>query len=172
MAALLPPTPDDPVTEALERNLGRLEEVTREIATISGIENGTLDMRSVPIDLDEVLRSVVPSADVATAGPSMASGDPGLLGQVFGRLITAVRAVAGDGPVEADLDDGQWRLSLALLGENSADRLFTATNATALMFARAVIGRHGGSVGIEDARLTVRLPIASTPLRAPAAPRA
>jgi signal transduction histidine kinase len=164
MASLLPSPPDDPVAGALVRNLGRLEDVTREIATISGIENGTLDVRSSPVDLDALLRSVAaslsPPAVVASVGASgSAAGDPALLGDVFGRLITAVRAVAGGDLVEAGPDGDQWRLSLPLPAESSADRLFTATNATALMFARAVIGRHGGSVGIEDERLTVRLPL-------------
>jgi hypothetical protein len=98
--------------------------------------------------------------------PLLVSGNSELLGEVFARLITAVRAVAGDGLVEADLDQDQWRVSLPLFGDSSADRLFTATNATALMFARAVIGRHGGSVGIEHSRLTVRLP-AVTPSEPP-----
>jgi signal transduction histidine kinase len=164
MASLLPSAPDDPVTGALDRNLGRLEDVTREIATISGIENGTLDVRSSPLDLDQLLRSVAaslsPPAVVVSAGPAVASGDPSLLGQVFDRLITAVRAVAGVDPVEAGIAGDQWRLMLPLR-ETSADQLFTAANATALMFARAVIGRHGGSVGIERSQLTVRLPVAT-----------
>ncbi|MEV6846865.1 PAS domain-containing sensor histidine kinase [Actinoplanes sp. NPDC051411] len=165
MASLLPSAPDDPVAGALERNLGRLEAVTREIATISGIENGTLDVRVRPVDLDELLRSVAaslsPPAVVVSAGQAVAAGDPTLLGEVFARLITAVRAIAGGDLVEAFPGDGQWRLSLPLPASTAADRLFTATNATALMFARAVIGRHGGSVGIEHSRLTVRLPTAT-----------
>jgi signal transduction histidine kinase len=165
MAALLESAPDDPVLGALERNLDRLEEVTREIATISGIENGTVDVRSAPVDLDELLRSVAaslsPPAVVVSAGPAVAWGDPSLLGEAFVRLITAVRAVAGGDLVEADLDDDRWRLTMPLAG-SSADRLFTATNATALMFARAVVGRHGGSVGIEHSRLAVRLPVATS----------
>ncbi|HEY0535308.1 MAG TPA: PAS domain-containing sensor histidine kinase [Actinoplanes sp.] len=172
MASLLPTTPDDPVAGALERNLGRLEDVTREIATISGIENGTLDVRSSTVDLDRLLRSVAaslsPPAVVVSAGQAAALGDPSLLGEVFGRLITAVRAIAGGDLVEASVSEDQWRLSLPLF-ESSADRLFTATNSTALMFARAVIGRHGGTVGIEDSRLTVRLPIATSSVPRPAA---
>jgi hypothetical protein len=78
----------------------------------------------------------------------------------------------GGGQVATGADDGQWRLSLALPPDAPTDRLFTATgehgNATALMFARAVIGRHDGSVGIEREHLTVRLPLAPPlPLPAP-----
>jgi signal transduction histidine kinase len=228
MASLLPSTPDDPVAGALERNLGRLEDVTREIATISGIENGTLDVRSSPVDLGDLLRSVAASlsppavviglpdasasgdpaaltsgesallasgesALLTSGGPGLltsgdpglltsgdpglltsgdpgllTSGDPGLLGDMFGRLITAVRAVTGGGDVvEAGRDGEQWRFSLPLPPSVSADQLFTATNATALMFARAVVGRHGGSVGVEHERLTVRLPLMAAPSSEP-----
>lgn len=172
MAALLPAAAEDPVLGALDRNLGRLEEVTREIATISGIENGTLTVRSTPVDLAALVRSVAaalspPAVVVVAGGPAVTSGDPGLLGEVFGRLVTAVRAVAGDSVAEAGPDAGQWRLALPLPPDTAADRLFTAANATALMFARAVIGRHGGSVGIEHERLTVRLPLTADPSSAP-----
>jgi signal transduction histidine kinase len=206
MAALLPSSPDDPVMGALERNLRRLEEVAREIATISGIENGTLDVRFEPTDLNRLLRSVAAGLDppaVVVADPSVASdnplalasgdptllasaepvltasdepvllvsGDPALLASVFTRLISAVRAVAGGDVIETGIDEDQWRLGLPLPPETSTDRLFTATgghgNATALMFARAVIGRHGGSVGIEHEHLTVRLPLSPGPWSTP-----
>ena len=63
MAAMLPGAAGDPVAQALERNLGRLDEVTREIATISGIENGTRDLRTVAVDLDRLLGEVAASLD-------------------------------------------------------------------------------------------------------------
>ena len=168
MASLLPDPPEDPVMGALSRNLGRLEEVTREIATISGIENGTLDLRTESVDLDRLLGEVAarldpPASAASGGGGSAASGDPVLLGEVFERLITAVRALGGGDEIAAGPDDGQWRLSLRLPPDTPTDRMFTATgehgNATALMFARAVVGRHDGSVGIEHEHLTVRLPL-------------
>lgn len=173
MAAMVP-APQDPLADqALQgvgRNLRRLEDVTTEIATVSGIENGTLDLASEPVDLRELLVATVGRLDtgvrITAAAPGLASGDPGRLAEVFERLISAVRAVHGES-VEARAGDGQWLLRLPLPPGASADQLFTATgahgNATALMFARAVIGRHGGTVGIESddgtACLTVRLPL-------------
>jgi hypothetical protein len=80
--------------------------------------------------------------------------------------------------------DWQWRISLPLPANGAADQLFTSTgdrsNATALMLARAVLGRLGGTVGIEseDGRpcLMVRLPAVSpagsTPSPAAAGPPA
>jgi signal transduction histidine kinase len=172
MASLLPAAPEDPVMSALARNLGRLAEVTREIATISGIENGTLELRTESVDPDRVLGEVTAEPGlfvVAGPGGSVVSGDPALLADVFERLITAVRAVGGGDGIAAGPDGTHWRLSLPLPPDTPTDRLFTATgghgNATALMFARAVIGRHGGSVGIEHEQLTVRLPLALSPAR-------
>jgi signal transduction histidine kinase len=175
MASLLPDAPADPVLAALERSLARLEQVTREIATISGIENGTLNLRTESIDLDQLLGEVGARLDPAvpalahSCGRSIGSGDPRLLAEVFERLITAVRAMGGGAEVTAGPDDGQWRLSMGLPPDTPTDRLFTVTgehgNATALMFARAVLGRHDGSVGIEHEQLTVRLPLLLSPDR-------
>jgi signal transduction histidine kinase len=179
MAAMVPAPQDPFADQALQgvgRNLRRLEDVTREIATVSGIENGTLALAIQPVDLPALLTAVVgrlgTGMRITAAEPGTAGGDPDRLAEVFERLITAVRAVHGES-VEARTGDGQWLLRLPLPPGASADQLFTATgahgNATALMFARAVIGRHGGTVGIESddgtACLTVRLPlIAPRPL--------
>jgi signal transduction histidine kinase len=175
MAGLLPREYDDPLAEeafrALERNLRRLEAVTGEIATISGIENGTLELAFDPVRMDELIAGLnlpikVGPIMVGDAAPTTVLGDARRLGEVLERLLTAVRATGGTS-AEAGRRDGQWRLSLPLPPEVTADRLFTTTgthgNATALMFARAVIARHGGTVGIESedgtACLTVRLPL-------------
>ncbi|MGX6603542.1 histidine kinase dimerization/phospho-acceptor domain-containing protein [Micromonosporaceae bacterium Da 78-11] len=176
MAAMLPASPDDPLADqalrGVARNLLRLEDVTREIATVSGIENGTLDLADQPVDLRELLLQVTGrhggGVRVTAAEPGAARGDRDRLAEVFERLINAVRAVHGE-TVEGRHRDGEWLLRLPLPAAASADQLFTASgghgNATALMFARAVIGRHGGTVGVESeqdtACLTVRLPLTS-----------
>ena len=173
MAAMLP-APEDPLAgealQGVDRNLRRLEDVTHEIATVSGIENGTLALAAEPVDLAALLIAVAgrlsPGMRITAAEPGTAAGDPDRLAEVFERLITAVRAVHGE-TVDARRRGDQWLLRLPLPPGASADQLFTATgahgNATALMFARAVIGRHGGTVGIESdngtAGLTVRLPL-------------
>jgi hypothetical protein len=95
------------------------------------------------------------------------TGDREQLGNVFRRLVSAVRAVGGDDEeMVTDLMGDRWRIALRLPSRLATDRLFTTAdsggNATALMLARAVIGRHGGTVGVETLDgtpyLTVRLP--------------
>jgi signal transduction histidine kinase len=98
-------------------------------------------------------------------------GDRDRLAEAFERLAAAVRAVGPDPSavrIHAAERDGQWQVSLPLAQQGAADQLFTTTgergNATALMLARAVVARHGGTVGIESEDgtpcLTVRLPAA------------
>jgi hypothetical protein len=84
----------------------------------------------------------------------MVTGDRNRLGQVFQRLLTAVRAVGGNADeIAAELIGDRWRIALGLPWRQATDRLFTAGdsggNATALMLARGVVGRHGGRVGVE-----------------------
>ena len=129
------------------------------------------------MDLDRLLGEVTAKLGLfvaAGSGDSVLAGDPGLLAQGFERLITAVRAVGGGDEITSGPDGPRWRLSLPLPPDTPTDRLFTATgghgNATALMFARAVIGRHDGSVGIEHEQLTVRLPLALSPARSSGPP--
>jgi signal transduction histidine kinase len=181
MAELLSgPTGDPLVDEALRtvvRNLDRINDVTGEIATVSGIENGTVDIAQGVLDLPDLLREVAARAHVAAdaepgTGTGTVVGDRGRLAETFERLIAAVRAVSDDPAavrLHATLRDGQWQVALPMAAQGAADRLFTATgahsNATALMLARAVVGRHGGTVGVDsDAAgtpcLLVRLPAA------------
>jgi signal transduction histidine kinase len=161
MAELVPePTGDSLVDEALAlivRKLRRIDEVTTEIATISGIENGTVNLDRVPFDLPELL-TVVAGESGSRVEPQPQSGcvvgDRDWIGRVVSRLIAAVGALAGEVPaVSADLLGDRWRVALPLPGTQGTDRLFTAAgsngNSTALMLARAVVGRHGGKVGVE-----------------------
>jgi signal transduction histidine kinase len=161
MAELLPEqTGDTLMDEALPliaRKLRRIEEVTTEIATISGIENGTVNLDREPFDLPALLAVV--ACDVgcrveAQPQSGAVTGDRDWIGRVVGRLIAAVRALGGEVPaVSADLLGDRWRVALPLPGTQATDRLFTAAgssgNSTALMLARAVVGRHGGKVGVE-----------------------
>jgi signal transduction histidine kinase len=170
MAQLLPESLGDPLLDqaahGVGRNLERLEHVILEMATISGIENGTIDLVAEPVDLARLLAGL--PADVSVTGNAPVTGDPGRLAEVFRRLITAVEAIGGPQPlpVIAREEAGQWRVALSLPVHGAVDQLFTTTgagsNATALMLARAVVRRHGGMVGIEseDGKpcLMVRLP--------------
>jgi hypothetical protein len=141
-----------------------------EIATVSGIENGTIDLVREPIDLGDLLRGLPGPRAVTVTGDAPVSGDPVRLAEVFRRLAGAADAV-NNGPVAIIAFEGdyQWRVSLPLPPNGAADQLFTRTrkesNATALMLARAVVGRLGGTVGIESENgrpcLMVRLPALS-----------
>ncbi|GAA2659824.1 sensor histidine kinase [Paractinoplanes durhamensis] len=161
MIDLLPESTGEPfLDEALPmiaRKVHRIDEVVAEIATISGIENGTFPLARTTFDLPELLAE---SGAAVTAEPAegLVTGDRERLGQVFRRLATAVRAIGGDGTMTAELVGDQWRVALPLPARQATDRLFTSAdgegNATALMLARAVAGRHGGRVRVESAEGT------------------
>ena len=176
MAQLLPGSLGDPLLDeavlGVGRNLDRLQQVVQEIATISGIENGTVDLAVQPVDLGPLLAAVAGTQSTVT-GESPVAADPVRLAEVFDRLAAAVDAAH----IEAREQNGEWQVALPLPPHRTADQLFTTTgtrsNATALMLARAVVGRLGGSVAIEAPAgrpsLVVRLPVLLTPVRA--APR-
>jgi signal transduction histidine kinase len=156
MADLLPEETGDPaLDEALAlivRNVRRIHAVTAEIATISGIENGSVPLEQKEFDLAELLSSC---GFAVAAGPSGVVGDRERLAEVFRRLVAAVRALGGDDTMIAEPRGERWRIALRLPSRQASDRLFTFSesggNATALMLARAVIGRHGGTVGVQSA---------------------
>jgi signal transduction histidine kinase len=180
MAGLLPAAAGDPLLEeaarGIGRNLDRLDRVILQMATISGIENGTIDLAREPIDLAGLLQGLdTPPGlrrTVSVTGEAPVIGDRARLTEVFERLVGAVAAVNGESDpvgIVAREGDWQWRISLRLPANGAADQLFTSTgtrsNATALMLARAVVGRLGGTVGIETEQgrpcLMVRLPALS-----------
>lgn len=166
----------DDVLQVIVRKLDRITEVTDEIAMINGIENGTVDLTTEPVDLTDLLMQAVvrlnstrPVVVSDGDGPTV-YGDPVRLAEAFERLLSAGLAISDpDHPmrVEASAGDAEWLITLPLPGQGAADRLFTATgaggNSTALMLARAVLGRHGGSLRVETRdgvpSLNVRLPI-------------
>jgi signal transduction histidine kinase len=159
--------PMDEALRAVLRNLDRIADVTGEIATVSGIENGTVDLDRRPLDLPALLIDVALGwGDTVTAIPAegLVFGDAKRLAEVFDRLIAAVHAIGG-GAVEVRVSQaaGEWRVALPLPPDTPADQLFTATgarsNATALMLARAVVGRHDGTVGVETDETGPALPV-------------
>ncbi|MFI5890031.1 sensor histidine kinase [Actinoplanes sp. NPDC051513] len=165
MVEMLPEGTGDPrLDEALEliaRNVRRIAGVTEQIATISGMENGTLPIERREFDLAALLAE---HGFAVAAGAGTIVGDRERLGQVFGRLVDAVGALGGPpSRGEASADGDHWRIALRLPPDLVTDRLFTGANATALMFARAVVGRHGGTVGVESASLVVSLPRSARP---------
>ncbi|GAA2701656.1 sensor histidine kinase [Actinoplanes palleronii] len=172
MLEMLPERTGDPLLDEalplIARNLRRIERTTAEIATISGIESGTIPLARTEFDLPALLTEVAGAAchAVPPAGPVL--GDRDRLRQVFDRLLSAVRALDGGAEATAERVEDHWRVSYPLPDEQASDRLFTSAgtggNAMALMLARAVIGRHGGSVGVHSAGgtayLRVVLPVA------------
>jgi signal transduction histidine kinase len=166
----------DDVLQVIVRKLDRIRAVTDEIAMINGIENGTVDLTTEPVDLTDLLKQAVQR--LGSARPVVVSdddgptvyGDPVRLAEAFERLLSAGLAISDpDQPmrIEASAGDAEWLVTLPLPGQGAADRLFTATgaaggNSTALMLARAVLGRHGGSLRVEThdgvPGLNVRLP--------------
>ena len=164
MADLLPDTTGDPaLDEAVElivRGVRRIGAVTAEIATVSGIENGAVPLSQTEFDLPALLAEY---GFVVLAEPETLTGDRERLEEVFRRLVAAVRALGGDDTGVAEARGDRWRIALRLPSRQASDRLFTYSesggNATALMLARAVIGRHGGTVGVESTEGTPYLVI-------------
>lgn len=156
-------TGDPQLDEALDliaRNVRRIAGVTEQIATISGLENGTLPISRTEFDLAALLAA----HGFAVAGePETFVGDRERLDQALARLVSAVRALDGARAMTAEVDGEHWRISLRLPSDLVTDRLFTGANATALMFARAVAGRHGGTIGVEGGSLVVSLPRSARP---------
>lgn len=168
MLDMLPEQTGDPLLDEalplISRNLRRIERCTNEIATISGIESGTIPLDRTEFDLPGMLRRVAGAAgaDCATAPPDgLFLGDRERLSEVVTRLLAAVRALSGSAEIEAELVGGEWQVSFPLPDEQVTDRLFTSTgaggNAMALIMARAVVGRHGGSVGVHSSGGTAYL---------------
>jgi signal transduction histidine kinase len=181
MAQLLPGSTGDALLDeamlGVGRNLDRLDQVIGEIATISGIENGTIDLGVQPVDLAALLAGV-PGATTTVTGNGPVAGDQRRLAEVFERLVAAVRAVRSEpGPlaITAREEGGEWLVALPLPLHGAADQLFTSTgsksNATALMLARAVVGRLGGGVAIETTAGRPCLMVRLRSLRPRSAPR-
>ncbi|GIF07388.1 sensor histidine kinase [Actinoplanes siamensis] len=168
MLDMLPQRTGDPLLDEalplIARNLRRIERSTQEIATISGIENGTIPLDTTQFDLPQLIREIAAAAGAdcsVTPESGLITGDRARLGEVFGRLLTAVRALGESAGVRAERSGDQWLISYPLPGEQATDRLFTSTgaggNAMALILARAVVGRHGGSVRVHSAGGTAYL---------------
>jgi len=164
MIDMLPATTGDPeLDDALElivRNVRRIAGVTEQIATISGMENGTLPIEQKEFDLAALLAA---HGFTVTGEQRTVVGDRQRLGQVVERLVAAARALGAPAELVAAAEGDHWRIALRLPPELVTDRLFTGANATALMFARAVVGRHGGTVGVESSSLVVSLPRSARP---------
>ena len=170
VAGLLPERTGDPLLDdtlpMLSRNLRRIEDVISEIATISGIESGTIEMDARPFDLVELVAEVAAPLPVGPAGGGLLTGDRERLALVLRRLLAAVRTLGGEPSVSVTAGDRLWCVAFRLPSHRPADRCFTAAggqgNTTALMLAKAVVGRHGGSVAVETSEgtpyLRLRLP--------------
>ncbi len=168
MLDILPEHTGDPTLDEglalIGRNLHRIDAVATEIATISGLESGAIPLDLAEFDLPALLREVAAEAGaVCTTDPTagLVTGDRERLGQVFTRLLGAVRVLEGPAAIEATGDGDRWRVCFPLPSEQTTDRLFTTGetggNAMALIFARAVIARHGGSVGLRSTAGTAYL---------------
>lgn len=160
----------DEALPLISRNLRRIERCTNEIAMISGIESGSIPLDRVEFDLPAMLRAVAGDAGAecsTTPADGLMIGDRERFREVFTRLLAAVRALSGTAEIEAEQVDAEWRVSFPLPEEQATDRLFTSAgaggNAMALILARAVVGRHGGNVGVHSsggtAYLRVVLPV-------------
>ncbi|GLW31895.1 sensor histidine kinase [Actinoplanes regularis] len=168
MLDILPEHTGDPALDEglalIARNLHRIDAVATEISTISGLESGAIPLDRAEFDLPELLSEVAAEAGatcnvVPPTGP--VTGDREWLGRIFTRILSAVRVLEGPAAIEAAGDADRWQVCFPLPPEQATDRLFTTgetgENAMALILARAVVTRHGGSVGLRSAGGTAYL---------------
>ncbi|MFI5912577.1 histidine kinase dimerization/phospho-acceptor domain-containing protein [Dactylosporangium sp. NPDC051541] len=181
--------PDLPeLLDVVRRNAARIGDVVTELSTLNALEQGAVGLDARPVDLGTLLRGAVaawnarpdtaPLVTLAVEDPGhlTITADPAWLEALAERLLSVAVASAGDTPVHvtAQASGDGWLVRVPLHEQLTSDRLFTATGgartSTALMLARAVVARHGGTLRMASARgggaVEVRLP-----KEPPAAPR-
>ncbi|MER7004213.1 HAMP domain-containing sensor histidine kinase [Dactylosporangium sp. NPDC000555] len=150
--------------DVVRRNAARIGDVVDELSTLNALEQGQVELDVRPVPLDGLLREAVarwnarePAAapvTLAVDGEPRATiaADPAWLAALFERLLSVAVASAGDAPVRVTATAGPdgWLVRLPLHEQLTSNRLFTATGgartSTALMLARAVVARHGGTL--------------------------
>jgi signal transduction histidine kinase len=155
--------------DVVRRNAARIGDVVNELSTLNALEQGSVGLDVRPVDLGALLRDAVAawnarqdSAPPVTLGVDdpkhvTITADPAWLDALVERLLSVAVASAGDTPVHVTAvasADG-WLVRVPLHEQLTSNRLFTATGgartSTALMLARAVVARHGGTLRMATA---------------------
>ncbi|MEV6924480.1 HAMP domain-containing sensor histidine kinase [Dactylosporangium sp. NPDC051485] len=193
MLDLMADTPVAPemagLLDVVRRNAARIGDVVDELSTLNALEQGSVGLDLRPVDLPALLRGAVERWNARQAGGAPVTlavqapgdgpitADPAWLDALAERLLSVAVASSGDGPVRVAAAPGPdgWLVRVPLHEQLTSNRLFTATGgartSTALMLARAVVTRHGGSLrmatGPDGGAIEMRLP-----REAPGDPRA
>ncbi|WP_433607833.1 histidine kinase dimerization/phospho-acceptor domain-containing protein [Dactylosporangium sp. CA-139114] len=181
---LLPDTSAQPdlseLLDVVRRNAARIGDVVDELSTLNALEQGSVGLDVRPVDLGALLRGAVaawnarqgPAAPVTVGvtdpGRLTITADPVWLDALVERLLSVAVASAGDAAVHVSAEssaDG-WLVRVPLHEQLTSNRLFTATGgartSTALMLARAVVARHGGTLRMatseDGGAMELRLP--------------
>ncbi|WP_344617250.1 PAS domain-containing sensor histidine kinase [Dactylosporangium salmoneum] len=166
--------------DVVRRSAARIGDVVDELSTLNALEQGSVGLDLRPVDLPALLRGAVERWNARQAGGAPVTlaveapgdgpitADPAWLDALVERLLSVAVASAGDGPVRvaAAPGPGGWLVRVPLHEQLTSNRLFTATGgartSTALMLARAVVARHGGSLrmatGPDGGAIELRLP--------------
>ncbi|GAA3305451.1 MULTISPECIES: sensor histidine kinase [Dactylosporangium] len=163
----VPDLPD--LLDVVRRNAARIGDVVTELSTLNALEQGAVALDVRPVDLGSLLADAVaawntraapaPPVTLSVDDPARLTitADPVWLESLAERLLSVAVASAGDTPVHVTAraaGDG-WLVRVPLHEQLTSNRLFTATGgartSTALMLARAVVARHGGTLRVASA---------------------
>ncbi len=166
---------DERFVEIVRRNAARLQRMVEELLFLSRVDAGGLELEHEDVDVIEIARAALGSADPAAAvkritlefdGPEALkmSADGNRLGQVFDNLISnAIKFTPERGRVQLSIgsDEGTFIASVADTGagipKEEQSRLFERffrSSATrdvpgtglGLTIVRAIVEAHGGSI--------------------------
>jgi signal transduction histidine kinase len=163
-----------------QKSCGRVTSVIDEASQLAKLEEGEIQVKTEPTDLQAVLEQAIeqlpplPSHDVAVhleveSAPAMMTADPKRLTQAFTSIIAALRREViveegltirqrrtGDG---YDISLGDPKTLAALEAESEATRAvfdeFRGGVGLSVLIARRIINRHGGRIyGAPEGRKT------------------
>ncbi len=174
---------------AIRRNADRMLSLVADLILLAKLESGELLLEPSRVDITTLVRQAAAAADsehvsleLELADGATLEGDGKLLAQLFDTAIGVM--IAGSAPgaevvvaaAGIGADPGGWRVTVATSAADAAtaERLLSTrlphpdaanerrTGALAVMLARAIATRHGGTLTIEmrnpGAALTIDLP--------------
>jgi PAS domain S-box-containing protein len=174
---------------AIRRNADRMLSLVADLILLAKLESGELILETGPVDMSALTRRAAAASDgghvdleVELTDGMALDGDGKLLAQLTDTAIGVV--VAGSSPgakvaVRAERRPDTWRLSVTTSAADAAtaERLLSTrlphpdavnerrTGALAVMLARAIATRHGGTLTVEmrnpGVALTIDLPAAA-----------
>lgn len=157
--------------EAIRRNVRVQVAMIDDLLDASRIATGTMPMRAVPVELEDLILEAVDAAREAAAAkgidlrarldPSVPplAGDPGRLRQVIGNLLSnAVKFSSADGRIDVELkrEDAEARITVRDTGQGIAPEFLPHVFDRFRQADQGPTRRHGGlGLGLSVARYLV-----------------